>query len=438
MDVSNAVKRLRYNFAGPEEERDECQKAFWLKTTLDRNTSGTLSFVVPPDPEAFTDVNATYIEVTLKVLKANGDPLDENDGVFLSPGQLQSLFESCQIFLNDGSLDPTNAYSYGATLTSYFGVSKTAREDVWAELAGMKPPGYPRSHLQPGDEQAFIPSIQQVAKSQELTLTGRLMSDFMQSCAQLLPPGIKIGVNLRRARDSFSLCSSTKDPTAGYKIEITMASLFLRRVQMSKPMLERTLAGLNDGCGLAYTRMGCIINQVPAQGVSYRCGNLFGGGELPHTLYLLLVNQQAFSGSLNYLGNYFESGHVKSLQVFENGRPVLAQPIRTKYVYDEKDGYTLDKLKSDAKQPFLTMAQAMNGIANSQISAGLKYSEFLTGCIVSCVQLNSCGGTRTSPGFLDVELTMADDAAREPMLLLAFGEFDKNVRLDKNLRLTHG
>ena len=68
MDVSNAAKRLRYDFAGPEAERDECEKAFWLQTTIDRNISGTLNFVVPPDPEAFTDLNATYIEVSLRVL----------------------------------------------------------------------------------------------------------------------------------------------------------------------------------------------------------------------------------------------------------------------------------------------------------------------------------------------------------------------------------
>ena len=205
---------------------------------------------------------------------------------------------------------------------------------------------------------------------------------------------------------------------------------------MSKPALQRTLTELasEDQMAYKYTRMACIINQVPAQGVSYRCGNLFGGGELPHTLYLLLVNQQAFSGSLNYLGNYFESGHVKSLQVFENGRPVLTQPVKTTYVYKD-DGYTLNPLLSDATQPFLTMTQAMDGIADSQITAGVTYTEFLQGCIVTCVQLNSCGGTRTSPGFLDVELTLENDAGREPMLLLAFGEFDRWLRFDKNLRL---
>ena len=434
MDVSNAMNRLDYNVAGPEEGRDECEEAFWFKTTLDRNLSGTLSFVVPPDGTAFTDVNAAYISVTFRVVRANGDHLDDSDLVFLTPGTLQSLFDRCQIFLNGDALDPTNAYSWGATLTSYLGMSKVARSNVWAPLAGMNLPGVRSSKLKPGSETSFIASMQSVAGSKEVTLTGRLMSDFMQSCAHLLPPGVKLEVNLQRARDNFTLCCTTLDPSVEYKIEMSLASLFLRRVQMCKPVLERTMSSIASGGGLTYTRMGCIVNQVPAEGVSYRVGNLFGGGELPHTLYLVLANQQAFSGAHHYLANYFESGHVKSLQVYRNGRPVLTQPMRTKYVYNEKNPHELDIPKSNAQEPFLSMAMAMNGIADSHISSGMGYGDFMAGCIVSCVQLNSCGGTRTSPGFLDVELVL-DDAPRDPMLLLAFGEFDKTLRFDKNLHI---
>ena len=435
MDVSNAVGRLQYNFAGPEEERDECERAFWIKTTLDRGISGTLSFVLPADPEAFTDTSATYISVTFQVVKADGRPLDASDEVFVTPGSLQSLFENCQIFINGGPLEPTSAYSFGATLTSYLGISKTAREDVWAPLAGMTPPKYNSSKILPENATDFSEQVDKVAMSKEVTLTGRLMSDFMQSCAQLIPPGTKLEVSLRRNPDAFSLCSVSEDQAAMYKIQISTASLFVRRVRLSKPVVERTLASIADGGRLAYTRMDCVINQIPARGVSYRVGNLYGGRELPHTLYLVLANQRAFSGAQNYLANYFESGYLKSLQVFENGRPVLAQPMRTSYKYDPEDGYSLDSDASDATEPFLSMAQAMNGIADSTITAGMDYSTFLDGCIVSCVQLNSCGGKRMGPGYVDVELVLEEKDQREPMLLLAFGEYDKFIRFDKNLHL---
>ena len=435
MDVSNAAKRLRYDFARPEEERDECERAFWLQTIVDRNISGTLSFVVPPDPEAFTDLNATYISVTLRVVKADGSPLGETDLPFLSPGSLQSLFESCQVYLNDGSLEPSNAYSWGATLTSYLGVSKTAREDVWGPLAGMVPPNHSSSRVGFKDRFGFGDAIKLVAGSKVVTLRGRLMSDFTQSVAQLLPPRVKMEVKLRRSPDDFSICSCTEDRQAQYKLDISEVSMFVRRVRLRKAVMERTLTSLADGGGLAYTRMSCIMNQVPARGVTYRCGNLFGGGELPHTLYLLLPNQRAFSGDQSFLGNYFESGHVRSLQVFENGRPVMTQPIRTRFVYDDETGFELQPALSDATEPFLSMAQAMNGIADSQITAGLRYDDFLYGCIVWCVQLNSCGGKRMAPGFVDVQLTLEDDIARDPMLLLAFGEFDKFLSFDNNFRL---
>ena len=430
MDVS---KRLQYNIAGPDQDREECEKAFWLETTLDRHISGTLNFEIPPDPECFTDVNAAYISVTIQVFKADGRPLDRDDRVFVTPGSLQSLFQSCQVFLNGCPLDPSNAYSWSATLTSYFGVSKTARQDVWAELAGQSPPNYNSSKILPKDVIGFMPGVNKVAGSKQYTLTGRLMSDFMQSCAQPLPPGMKLEVKLRRSPDAFSLCSCTEDRAQEYKVVINTASLFVRRIRMCKPVLDRTLESLANGGGLAYTRMECIVNQIPAQGVSYRVGNLMGGGALPHTLYLVLANQMAFTGSKDYLGNYFETGFLKSIQVYENGRPVLTKPIQCRFVYGEEG--QLEPGLSDATQPFLSMTQAMNGIADSHVTSGVNYYDFLRGTTVSCVQLNSCGGTRMAPGFLDVELVLEEDIDRHPMLLLAFGEFEKHLRFDQNRRL---
>ena len=432
MDVSNAAKRLRYSFAGPEAEREECERAYWIKSSLDGNTSGTLHFVVPPDPEAFTDVNATYLSVNFQVFKADGKALEATDKVFVTPGSLQGLFSSCQIFLNGDSLDPNNVYSWGATLTSYLGTSKTAREDVWSQLAGMNPPLINSSFLTPRSIGPFGDEVKRIAGSKQATFTGRLMSDFMQSCAQLLLPNIKLEVSLRRSPDAFALCSCSEDPSLRYQLVINNASLFVRRVRMSKPVLEKTLLSVGNGCRLAYTRMDCVINQIPARGVSYRCSNIYGGGKLPHTLYFVVANQMAFPGSQNYLGNYFESGCVRSLQVFENGRPVLTQPITTNYIY-KPDG-SLDN-DSDASEPFLSMAQAMNGIADSHISAGMNYRTFKNGCIVTCVQLNSCGGKKTSPGFLDVELVLDEPETRQPMLLLCFGEFDRVINLDKNLHI---
>ena len=115
----------------------------------------------------------------------------------------------------------------------------------------------------------------------------------------------------------------------------------------------------------------------------------------------------------------------------------MTQPIRTRYVYDES-GHAIEPKQCDAKRAFLSMAQAMNGVADSQITAGISYRDFLFGCIVYCVQLNSCGGKRMSPGFLDVEMSLEDDIHREPMNLLIFGEFDKFISFDSNFRLvTH-
>ena len=439
MDVSAAGQRLRYQNEGPEEAEEAlggCERTFWLKSTLDSNInlSGNVHFVVPPDPVAFTDVNATYLSVSFQVFRWDGSRLSDVDKVFLSPNSLASIFRSVQVSLNGAPLDPSNAYNWSSTLTSYLGMAKSAREDVWERLAGMRLPGFNSSQLLASDVGYFVDPIKQVAGSNVVTLTGRLMSDFTQSCAQLLPPGIKIEVNLARNPDSVPLCACNEDTSVRYKLQINSASLFLRRVKMSEAVLGRTLRSIAEGAYISYTRMGVIVNQIPASGVSFRAGNIFGGGTLPHTLYIVLANQQAYSGSLRHLANFLESGFLRSLQLFENGRPVLAQPMRMHYVYTE-DGYTIDTHQSDATEPFLSVTQALDGIANTQIAASLSYDEFLAGCVVYCVQLNSCGGRRMGPGFVDVELELEEDVHRAPMNLLCFGEFDKTLHFDANLQL---
>lgn len=434
-----AVNRLTYNFkCSNADEPDDCEKTFWLKSCLDRNINETMNatFSIPPDYTAFTDLNSTYMSVTLQVFRSDGALIDDSDHVFLGPGALQSIFKSLQISVNNYPLEPTTHYSWSATLTSYLGLSKVSREDQWAELAGMTVPQFPSSKITPSDSGYFVEKIQKVAYSREVTLTGRLQSDFTQSLAQLLPPGMALEFSLVRQPDTFALCScSDEGLKRTYKLQLNTASLFIKRVKMSPAVMDRVKSSLSGGGKLRYTRLGCIATQIPPTSLSYRWSNIFNNSQLPHTLYLVLVSQRAFSGDFKALPNYFESGWLKSLRVMESGRPILPQQVNTKFKY-LNDGYSLDVVNSDASDGYLTLCQALNSIADPTVTAGVSYLDYLKGCIIYCAALNSCGGRRVPQGFIDIEMEFAESSAREPMHLLCFGEYDRILHFDSHYNFT--
>jgi hypothetical protein len=436
-----AVNRLRYKgFKDPDAGADVCERTFYIRQTLDRglNQAGAFRFLIPADGSAFTDLNATYLKVKFRVIRSDGSKLDSTDAVFLGPGSLQALFSSCEVLVNGSTVSITNNYSYAGTLASYVGCSKVAREDIWSELSGGWTPQFPSSKITPSDSAFFVKPIQGVAMSREVTLTGRVLSDFLMSCSQLALPNMALEVVLNRAPDSFALCSVSEDTTRRYKMDFSSASLFVRRVRMGQATMTRTMQSISGGDGgmLRCNRLSSIVTQVPDGALSFSFNNVYSGGELPFSFYVMFVSQRAFSGSLSDLPNFFEPGSVTSMKFMESGREIQPEAVETKFVF-LKDGYSLDTIQSDATMPFLSMYKLLDSIAQPNGNVGMAYQDFLRGCIFWTAQLNSCGGRKVAPGgFLDVQVTFDHEQHRpDPLHMICLGEFDRTVHFDSNMNI---
>lgn len=438
MDITdNALNRLRYHWPdGTSDNGGDCEKTYWIRQTLDGKGLGdtsTIRFTVPTDHNAFTNANCMYTRFELQVLRSDGSPLTATDRVFLGPGALQSLFRSCQVYLNKSPTEPLNQYSYSATLASYLSLSNVARNDIWTKLAGMHLPEFGSSKLLPTDYPDFVRLIQQTAGSRIFSLTGRLQSDFCCSLTQLLPPGMEMEILLTRTPDSFTLCSVSEDLSQTYKLVIHSASLFTKRVVMNKATMDRCRASISNGGLLRYNRLGCLVSQINESTLNHRWNDIYNGGKLPYCLYVVFVSQKAHNGDFFSLPNYFESANIKSLRLFENGRPIRPEPYTTAFKY-LKDGYTIDIMDSDATQPFLGVCDVINSLSDSTITTGLSYSSFLQGCLIWPTELNSCGGRMAPQGTIDLEIEFTD-GPRPPLHVIVMSEYDKVLRFDGNLNL---
>lgn len=430
-----AVNRIRYRgFKDAEGDSGSvCERTSYLKLTLDRglNEASTFRFVVPADGQSFTDTNSTYMTVDAKIVREDGTSLSGEDRVFLGPGALQSLFSSCEVLINGVPVSVLNNYSYASTLSSYLGNSKLAREDIWSQLSGAWTPQVASSLLIPSDEAFFVQPIQQASLSQPFRLTGRISSDFLMSLTQMLTPKMSLELLLNRNPHAFVINTTGKNKSQRFKLDISSMNLFVRRVRMSAATLTRTMESIGDGGMLRYTKLHSLVTQIPDGTLNFSLNNAYQSGDLPYTCYVMFVSQRAFNGSFTDLPNYMESGGVRSVRFLESGRDVSPEVTENKFVY-LKDGRSLDTSNSDASKAFLGMYRVLDSIAQPVANVGMSYNDFLSGCIFYACQLNSCGGRKVGPGFLDIQVTFDETAPRPPLLMLVLGEFEKTVHFDTN------
>jgi hypothetical protein len=414
-----AMNKLRYHFAEEEAEKaavDGCEQTFFLSQTVDRgiNTNGVLHFSFPADPTAFTDTTETIIKVKLRVFHSDGTLLGPEDKVFPSPSGILALFKTCVVSINGTPLPPTNLYPYCAHITTLLGTSKAARDYMW-QFLGLTEVNYiGPSKLDEGSSAFFIYPQDTVAGSKQLTLYGRVHSDMLLTCAQLLPPGMKLDITLTRSPDSFAL---TAIPGAGggsgYKLEIESATVFLKRLQLGAGTLGLVRQSLSGGGKLRYNRLATEIQQIPSGSLVFRWNNVYNGGPLPHMLYVVLVKQLNFYGDIHTLPVYFETAELRSFRVLNNGRDVLPEPYTFSYT-EEGNPYT----NSDLKAAFMGLVRALNLVSGQSNGAMLRYADLVTGGLVLAAPINTCGGRRVQPGSLDLELEFKDPSTKPEDRLL--------------------
>ena len=339
-----------------------------------------------------------YLKVELRVMKADGSVLGPEDKVFIVPGAIQSLFNTCSVSLNNVPLPPVTDYSYVATLAAYLGTSKLNRTELWGSLSGWKSPLVTESKVDATTMLLFYSEIEDASESKLITLYGRITSDFLMSLAQYLPPNIKLDIVLTRARDSFALAT---DVAGDYKIHIESASLFTKRVRLTGEALAKFERSATAGVNLHYNRIATIAQPLPVNSLVYRYNNVFASGPLPSLIYVCLVKQSSYYGSMSQLSNYFETAHVRQVRLLLNSADILPEPLRCEYVYDEGG---VDTQKSNALTPYMSLCTVLGNLGKPRRPLTLSYSDYLSGATIYCCRLNTCSNP-PAQGLVDLEVT---------------------------------
>ncbi|XP_072021177.1 uncharacterized protein F54H12.2-like [Amphiura filiformis] len=169
------------------------------------------------------------------------------------------------------------------------------------------------------------------ATSKVSDMSGPLHADICFQSKYLLS-GLDLKIKLHRAKDSFCLMSD--ELAADFKVKIVGASLLMRKVTLSPPIILAHAKALEKGTA-KYPVKRVLVKSftVPQGDLSITKEGLFTG-QLPTRLVVGLVDNRAFNGTYNLNPYNFQHFDLNKFGVYINGQqvPLLAlRPFTPKF-----------------------------------------------------------------------------------------------------------
>ena len=291
---------------------------------------------------------------------------------------------------------------------------------------------------------SYKPHKQICSNSRNIEVYSRIYSDFMMSCSQLLPNDMSLGLTLRRSNDSFVLGAETKtslDPATGkdktitaepVKIQVTSVTLFVKRICLNPTARLETDRSLSNGGKLLYQRLQTIALQCPKDNLTWSYHNCFNN-IAPRKVFVALVTQEAYFGSLQRTSSFLESANISSVRFALDGRDILAEPYRTSFVYNSKG--RIDDGATQARSAYAGLCRAIGSFSAVRHNHGITYSKFIDGATIFAVNLDHVDSSEAVTGSLDLRITF-DKPSEQNYMVIVMGEFPKIISFDSNRNIS--
>jgi len=288
----------------------------------------SLEFVVVGDRTNFIDLQKIFLEITCKIIKHNGtplqygaDPADQDTPMFVN-NTLHSLFSECNVTANGMKISSANGvYAHKAFIETEFSNNKEAKE-TWLTCQGYSYEQAPNTFT----STVFTNREQETRTSSEITLFGKLSADIF-NCEKHLLSGVTLRITLIRNRPEF--CLIFDDEAKDYKIEITQANLYVQKMTVTDNVysaIEKTL-----------TKTPAIYRYIEVIPKTFliSTGSRSWSHEDIFTREPIRRFALAMSPNANFLGAkranpfHYQKFGLRSITVYRNGSPIAGTPLTT-------------------------------------------------------------------------------------------------------------
>ncbi|KAM4045385.1 uncharacterized protein F54H12.2-like [Anomaloglossus baeobatrachus] len=249
-----------------------------------------LEFFISESGEYYYDLNNTLLYINCRIVKQDNTAIGDTARVAFINYPLAKLFNQVDINLGDRLISQSdNLYSYRAyieTLLNYSSMNTIIAIYIYI---------YHNDWLLDGANAGFVKRAYISANSKPVDLMGPIFGDIFNQ-PKLILNGLDLKIKLSRNKDTFCLMSGDAEP---YKVQILQADLYVKRVQVSPAVrIGHSQALLSATAKYAIDRACMKVYSIPAGTRITNHENLFLG-QIPSTVILGFVDNEAFSGSYN-------------------------------------------------------------------------------------------------------------------------------------------
>ena len=322
-------------FSVPSTDTSLLQGGRWVEYAPIVPNVDPIEFTIPKGT-SFIDLSKTQLFVTLKITKANGDPIaDGKVGLINNP--LHSIIKQFSIRLN-GTLitEQSDTYAYRAYLESLLNYDRSAKETFLTSALFYKDTAKNMDEpdptkVAPDRNLGLFARSQYTLLSNTVGLIGTPFCDIFHT-DRFLVPGVEMKIKLNLHSNEFILMSAA----ATEQVKIIESKLRIRHINVTPSVgLQLSNAIVKYPLRTVSTHLKTLTTGV----LSESFNNIFNSGIVPERLIIGLIPNKAYNG--DYSLNPFNFGHfaLKTIKLAVNNAEIPETAIDLSDPGDRIRGY---------------------------------------------------------------------------------------------------
>lgn len=392
-------------------------KTIYYYPTNSIENSGPFEFIIPKDPDAFTNLPQTRLEGCIELTKEDGTALAATDKLYPVNLFTQSLFKQVECELNGVQVcdlsTPTYAYkSFIETHCSY-GI---AAKDTHLKCALYEKDTVGKEEAVDDTNLGAVARFKSII-SKKIYFSNIIHSDFFQS-QKYLVPNVEIKLKFIRNDDNFSIIAPAGTK---FKLNIKNLKLSVRKVRIAPEVhmtIERTIKTIPAHYDLTQSKIKTFLIPTGTKSIDFPS---IIQGNLPRSVIFGLVSHDGFNGTITGNPFLFNNQNVNSFNLKINGMPVVPTPFQP----DFATGDYIREYRWFYDNCGISHENDSNGITKEEFAANSTFWCFdLTACLCNSFHIHE-----TRKGSMDISLGFKEITTKN-LHVIVYGSFNSAIAID--------
>lgn len=381
---------------------------------------GPITFNAPGPDEEYTALILHCLELVVKIVKADGNNIEDADVVGLTNFPLHSLFSQVDVHLGDMLVTTSsNTYPYNAVFEKLLTYDKeTFNSQFTSELCYLDTAGQMESLV---DNTGFKKRKTFTDLSRSVTLRGSLHVPILRQERHLLnKTSLKVTLTPNN-KYFYMMCAAVKADE--YKVKIEKAKLELTRLRMNPDIVNSHNMELQKKNAIYPIRRSVIKTFTISTGTMQETKENLFTGNVPRRLAVGLVESTAFAGNVTKNPFNFQHFQLSFLAAYVDGERYPTNPIRPSFD------------TNDSVEAFQTLFNG-TGIRDDNRSLAIDRVSYQNGYTLYLINLSpgepdSMASDLVQRGNVRLELKFKTPLAKT-VTAIVYAEFQDQIEIDRD------